>query len=134
MPKRIADLLAQVLLTFERMQNSLSDNIESIIRVFWVITLVLFVMLILMMPLVSPEDYGFITTFVKLIAILGVVPLVVFYGVWSVIDPRNAFLGLFRRWFFVEAQPSDLAIILTRAGGIVLIIMGIIVLVTLLVK
>lgn len=124
--KRVVELFIQVL---SSTRNNLVTNIESILIASWVITLILFVLLLFAVPLVSYSDYGFMTALVKLIAVLATL-LCALYGVWAIIDPKNACLGLLRRWFFVEAQPSDLAIILTRVGGVILTATGIIVLVT----
>jgi len=54
--------------------------------------------------------------------------LLILLGVWSVLDPESAFM-FGRRWQFRRADPSDIALLLTQIGGIVIVLTSIITLV-----
>lgn len=90
----------------------------------WGVALALFLALIFLWLLASPSEYRMIKPLVLAIAVLLMINATV-QGIWSLIDPENAFL-FGQRWLFQEAKPSESALVLTRVGGIVLIIIGMI--------
>ncbi len=53
--------------------------------------------------------------------------LLILHGIWSIVDPESAFM-FGNRWMFKQAEPSDLALLLTQIGGIITIIASIIIL------
>lgn len=61
---------------------------------------------------------------------LGILTIIlIIYGVLAIIDPYEAFLRG-RRWEFRYAEPSDMALIVTRIGGILAVIVGVVVIFT----
>ncbi|MCS6937565.1 MAG: hypothetical protein NZ610_07030 [Candidatus Bipolaricaulota bacterium] len=67
----------------------------------------------------------------KKTAVAFVLLLLMSYGVWSVFDPEGAFM-FGQRWKFRRAEPSEMALLMTQLGGIILVVTCIVVLAILL--
>lgn len=106
------------------MFKRITAHMSKLIIILWGVALALFLVLIFLWFLASPLEYRLIKPFVLAIAVLLMINAIV-QGIWSFVDPENAFL-FGQRWLFKEARPSESALVLTRVGGITLIIIGII--------
>ncbi|MCS7197698.1 MAG: hypothetical protein NZ930_03315 [Candidatus Bipolaricaulota bacterium] len=106
------------------MLKRITVHMGKLIVALWSVALALFLFLVFLWLLASPLDYRMIKPLILAIAVLLMINAIV-QGIWSLIDPENAFL-FGQRWLFQEAKPSESALVLTRVGGIVLISVGII--------